>query len=392
MIRCIVNDIVKISGLAPMWRYFAIVCMVFQTVVVGAFAQKPQVKFRARGLFDLGYFSSDEYKDKAYVAIDDLRLGAKVTQGRLEFKMDVGIVAKQISVKDMIIEYRFPDSRLTFGNAYEPFSMDAMISSMDFRFASSSSAVQAVAAGRRLGFTYHICRPKYYGAVGVYSDNNLNDLFDNSKYSTALASTTRHAYRNMQGEDFLIQASGAFSVRTLDQSPGKSNVDIISAGFSPVWGKDIVWLRVENAKLNLKSNLEFLAYHKRFMVQAEILGAYIIRKYDLPNYMVWGGYVQMSVLLNRAGRYGYDQELAIMTRPSKGSMELTSRIDHLDANHPRSGLMGGKHTDISLGFNYFFHQNVSAKINVNYSLTDQYVNSVFIPNTWMSTVRLQFYF
>ena len=62
------------------------------------------------------------------------------------------------------------------GNAYEPFSMDMLISTVDMRFNQSATSVLAFTNSRKLGATIHYYLPSLYLATGVYTHNDINKI------------------------------------------------------------------------------------------------------------------------------------------------------------------------------------------------------------------------
>lgn len=356
------------------------------------------VKFRSRGIFDLGYVSNAPDSKRLYPYVSDLRVGFKAQYDRWSMRMDIGLSGTSVGVRDAIFTYDFSGGNsITFGNAFEPFSMDLIAASVDLRFNSSASVSQVIANGRRLGVTYYIRQGDYFGAVGLYTDNNFNDLFVPSKTSSAVALTTRQLYRSQNKlNGNLIQVGGAVSFRTIDDNANYANagmVDIASYGVSYITGRNIIYAKIDNSKYNLKANIELLSMINRFMIQAEFQGMDVMRDNDAKDYYAYGGYVQLSYLLGKSAKYGYDAEVAVASRPSAKSFELSARVDYVNANDSKAKVWGGEHTDVSLGVNYFFNRNFAAKFNVNYTVVgDGYSKESQGKNFVSSFLRLQYVF
>ena len=89
-----------------------------------------QVKFRSRALLDATVSGYGKEKAQGYYRIEDFRAGFKATYGRFEIKADVGIGDRKLVFKDLVLGYRFKNGVLSFGNSYEPFSMDIRLTSV----------------------------------------------------------------------------------------------------------------------------------------------------------------------------------------------------------------------------------------------------------------------
>ncbi|MGL5684147.1 MAG: porin [Marinifilaceae bacterium] len=349
------------------------------------FNEPMNVKFRSRVLLDLGYTEAQGYEGRLYPMVSDLRLGVKVQQQCWAFKIDVGLAGSDISIKDLTFDYLMPQSTLTLGNAYEPFSMDMITSSVDMRFNTSASISQTIAGGRRMGLTYHVHPRSYYGAIGVYTENGIGKLFEPQGSSSGVAVTTRHAYRYRGYDGGLVQVGGACSFRTTDNA--KRSMGISSTGFSSMTGLALVDATVDSARYVIKSCAEVLVMQGRVMVQGEYLRMEVMRDGGVGKYVAQGGYGQLSLLLGKSV-YGYDNALAVPVRPGAGGVEIVGRVDYVDANY---GMWrGGSCTDLSLGLNYFFHKHFAVKLNVNYTLLGGGGGMEEMGDFVTSVVRFQF--
>lgn len=351
--------------------------------------QRVDVKFRSRGLFDLGYTKINDGDFRLYPYIADLRLGAKVLHNEWYFKVDVGVSGSKISIKDLLFNYDFKNSSLMIGNGYEPFNVDMTTSSVDLSFNESASSAQALAInGRRFGLTYYMRPKNYFGAIGIYTDNSINALFEPKTSSSAIAITTRHVYRRHKGDN-LFQVGGAVSLRSVDNSEKYAEAGIVklsSYGNSSLYSESIVSAKIENSNAVLKNNVEIISTINRWKIQAELTGMYVFRKSDFINYKAYGGYLQVSYLFGKSA-YGYDSELALPAGPKKG-VEIAARLDYVNTNDEKCKIYGGEHTDFSLGVNYYINKWFAAKLNVNYTVAGTNLSS----NRFLSLLRLQYSF
>ncbi len=349
--------------------------------------EQASVKFRTRTLFDIGRSSLDKYDSRVYPYFSDLRLGTKVSMGSSSFKMDVGISGSKVSIKDMIFNFEMKDSYISVGNSYEPFSIDMITSSVDLRFNNSANSSQAISTGRTMGVTYYLYPGDYFGAIGVYSDNSVSDFFSPANTSSAIAVTTRQLYRKYRDNN-LLQFGGAFSYRTPNTDSNVEPYRVISLaaeGNDGINEEAIIAASIDNVKSHFKTNIELLTVVNDFMAQAEFLHSNISRLDGYNSYRAYGGYIQLSYLFGK-GSYGYDYQLAVPTRPTANSYELTTRVDYLNANSEESKIYGGELTSYSIGVNYFLTKSFAVKFNANYIQSHGNSGS----NHFTTLLRLQF--
>lgn len=356
---------------------------------------KIKVSFRSRGLLDATLSDYDSGKYKSYYRVEDFRVGFKATYDQFEIKVDVGLGGGKVAIKDFFVNYAFKNSTLSVGNAYEPFSMDMLISTYDMRFNQSASTVLAMTSSRRLGITYHLHTPKLYYAIGAYSDNDINKL-GSSELKQAYAATTRLVYRPVRETEQLVHIGGALSLRTPDSEEKNTasyrSTSISSCGVTSMFGENLLSAEVTESRLQVKSLIELLVYHRKFLFQTEYMRSDVRRHSALPTYSGQGAYLQMCYLL-RGKTYGYDEAYAIPTRPvDKGAVELAFRLNHTDLNDAKSAIYGGRHTDLSLGVNYYFNPYLSVKLNGSYTFTDKHCNSYYQKDFFLMQTRLQYIF
>ena len=102
--------------------------------------QKAKIKFRSRALLDGAVPALPGENAKAYFRVEDLRLGANITYDKISATADVGFSGGEIAVKDIIFNYSFKNFVISAGNAFEPFSLEMLMSSADMMFNQSASS------------------------------------------------------------------------------------------------------------------------------------------------------------------------------------------------------------------------------------------------------------
>lgn len=362
---------------------------------VGWAQEKIKVGFRSRGLFDVAVSDYEDGKMKSYYRVEDFRVGFKATYEQFELKVDVGLGGGKVAIKDFLVNYAFKNSTLSLGNAYEPFSMDMLISTYDMRFNQSASTVLAMTSSRRMGVTYHLHSPLFYFAAGVYSDNDINKL-GNDELKQAYAATTRLVYRPVMNADKLVHVGGALSLRSTDSevknTASYQSTSIGSCGVTSMFGQNIVAAEVADSKTQLKSLVECLIYYRKFLFQTEYMRTDVRRNNGLNTYSGQGAYLQMCYLL-RGNTYGYDEAYAIPTRPvDQGALELAFRFNYTDLNDSKSAAYGGSHKDLSVGLNYYFNPYLSVKLNGSYTFVGDHCQPFYKKDFFLMQTRLQYLF
>lgn len=361
-----------------------------------AFAQENiKLQFRSVGLFDATLSGYNASQVKGFYRIEALRVGFKALYDQFELKADIGFNDGKVGIKDFYVNYRTGNSVITFGNAYEPFSMDMLISTFDLRFHQSASTVLAMTTGRRLGLTYHLQKDLIYFATGVYTDNDINKL--GSDLKQAYASTSRLVVRPvMDGKNSLVHIGGGLSVRTPDSNKENTGtyrtITLNSCGVTSMFGKDILQAKVEQSKIQLKSIVELLVYHRRMLFQAEYMRSDIHRYNQMPTYSTQGGYTHIGYLL-KGKSYGYNRDFAIPARPAdKGAIELMFRYNHTNLNDRDASISGGKQNDFSLGINYYANKYMGVKLNGSYTVVGKDCQSFYTDNFFLMQLRLEYIF
>lgn len=344
--------------------------------------------FRSRAMMDVSFSGYGTDNVQGYYRLEDFRIGYKARYRGLEMKADIGYGGGKVAVKDLLVNCHLGNSVISAGNAYEPFSMDMLTSTVDMRFHQSASSVLAFADSRKLGITYHCHMPFMYFAIGGYTDNDINKIGENQRDSYVL--TSRIVWRKKTATDRLFHLGGAFSFRTRECS-GKS-AELSSAGISSLLGKDVLYAEMDDAGMEFKGLLEMLYTDRSFILQAE----YFIDSFErtgLDRYSIFhGGYIQAGFLVYGSG-FGYDDVYAIPSRPeSSRSLELVARINYTDMNDISSGVYGGEESDYSIGLNFYFNRYLAAKLNIGALVPHGNCNPFYDRALFLAQLRLQYVF
>ena len=308
--------------------------------------QKAKIKFRSRALLDGAVSALPGENAKAYFRVEDLRLGANITYDKISATADVGFSGGEIAVKDIIFNYSFKNFVISAGNAFEPFSLEMLMSSADMMFNYSASSAMAFGDSRKLGITGHFHNDNWYAATGVYTHNDINNFWNGGQKNSVI-STSRLVWRTRFGQYGLVHAGGAFSFRSADLSGDKNVTRTLSSAGVSAMLPTMLSAGITNAAEEFKWAVEFLLHSSRFMVQAEYYFDRFNRTQGGQFFFSHGGYAQAGFLLIGKG-YVYDDVFGIPCRPSSDrALELALRVDYTDLNDNAAAVSGGEETSSS---------------------------------------------
>lgn len=372
-----------VLGLASVFFLFGVMTLQAQ--------EQLKIKFRSRALLDAAVSGYGKENVQGYYRLEDFRVGFKATYGRFEAKADVGLGGGKVAIKDLLVNYHFKNSVLSFGNAYEPFSMDMLISTADLRFHQSAASVLAFTDGRKLGATYHFYNDAWYLATGVYTHNDINKIGSGQK--NAFVSTSRAVWRRKKGEHRLIHLGGAFSFRTRQVNAEEAPVGSVdSEGITSMFPAPLLEAEIPDMGTEVKGVIEALYTAPRWMVQAEYYFDRLNRTGGNRAYRPHGGYIQGGFLLQGRG-FSYDAMYGIPSRPvTPQAIELVARLNYTDMNDGKAGIYGGEETDLSVGVNWYLNSYFGVKLNGSYVWVGEHCNAFYRKDFFLAQLRLQYIF
>lgn len=346
-------------------------------------------KFRSRALLDASVASFQGQKYQGYYRLEDFRLGFKAGYRNMEMKADIGLGGGKLAIKDLVLQAAWGHHIVTLGNAYDPFSMDMLISTADLRFHQPATSVLAFTDSRKLGITWHYQMSSFYVASGIYTYNDLNKIGVNQRNS--FVSTSRAVWRRKLALGSLLHLGGAFSFRTAPVNQDMFCKEVSAVGVTAMFPEPLLHASFTDAGKEYKGVLEALIFGRRYLVQGE----YYLNRYQLQGhkkYRPHGGYLQASYLL--MGRnFLYDTTFAVPGRPvSDQALELTVRFNYADLNDDAAAVWGGAEKDFSMGLNFYLNAYVGFKISGSYVWLGKHCAKAYQKNYFIPQVRVQYIF
>ena len=115
-------------------KILACIVMLAASFSVALAGDSLKIKFRSRALLDATVTDYGKEDVQGYYRLEDFRVGFKANYGQFELKADIGFGGGKVAIKDLLFNYHMKNCVVAVGNAYEPFSMDMLISTVDMRF------------------------------------------------------------------------------------------------------------------------------------------------------------------------------------------------------------------------------------------------------------------
>lgn len=348
-----------------------------------------KVKFRSRALLDAAITSFQEQQTQGYYKLEDFRVGFKAEYKNLDVKADIGLGGGKVAIKDMLCQTSWGSHTLVLGNAYEPFSLDMLISTADLRFHQSATSVLAFTDSRKLGMTWHYHVPSFYIASGIYTYNDINKIGENQRNS--FVSTSRFVWRRQNTCEHLVHFGGAFSFRTAPVNQNNYSKELSADGVTSMFPDPLLSAIINAPGTEYKGVVEALITGPRYLLQGE----YYMNRYQIngqKSYRPHGGYVQTVYLLLGRG-FLYDADYAIPSRPASArALELAVRFNYTNLNDRRVSILGGEEKDLSVGLNFYLNKWFGFKISGSYVWVGKNCHESYRGNYFVPQARVQYIF
>lgn len=347
----------------------------FQGIQAQAFVKSADNAFEwrmiGRVLFDGGVFQSDSAELGNGVAIGDLRLGTLLRfLGNWQARIELGYADSKVSLKDIYVAYRQGAHTWKAGHYFEPFAIDNRLATTDYRLMTMSVTNKAFGDIRKLGISYIYDIHPVTGAIGIFSDGDINN---DKSLDEGYTCVGKIAGRPLYDEEKLVHIGLSARFSAHDKSERKEWVYKAGAPTN-VLNKNVnrfISATVTDMINQWRGGIDVIAFYRGAYLQSEYLVAHINR-IGPKNYTGKGGYVQLGYLLLGNRHYKYNRIQGWVNNPDAKNMEILFRYNVTDMNDRGSGIMGGKEEDLSAGVNYFMNKYVAVRLNYTHVFTDRY--------------------
>ena len=298
-------------------------------------------------------------------------------------EVDVDYGENVLDLRDAFVQFNVPNENLSFkaGNFKEPYGLDELISSRLLTFMERSSASNAIALGRRVGFSANYWQDYGQVTVGLFGHEvgtRIDKGTEDEGYSTNLRVTA--APINKHGLNLHIGGAASYKTPDAAMDVPLNSLEVKSRTETYVFDPKLLHTgAIADINYWTRYSGELMGIYGPFYLQAEYMGMSIKRWYGRPTVNLGGGYGLLSWMVTGETRAYYvdEGESGPIEPPahSWGALELAVRYSICDLNDLGANITGGKSNILTLGINYYPVQTI--KMMVNYALVylDQYADS-----------------
>jgi phosphate-selective porin OprO and OprP len=298
-------------------------------------------------------------------------------------EVDVDYGEAVLDLRDAFLAYNVPNQNLSLkiGNFKEPFGLDELISSRLLTFMERSSVSNAIALGRRLGFSANYFQDYGQVTVGVFG-HEVGTRIDKGTADEGYSTNVRLTLAPINEHGKNLHIGGAFSYKTPDAATGAplNSAEIKSRTETYVFDPKLLHTgTIADINYYNRFSAELMGVWGPFYLQSEYLGTKVIRWYGKPTITLGGAYALLSCMVTGETReYFVDEgESGPIESPkhSWGALEVAARYSMCNLNDAPAGINGGKSNILTLGVNYYPAQTIKFMLNYAIVKLDQYATS-----------------
>ena len=282
------------------------------------------------------------------VALPDVRMGAKVSYGHWQAKIDVGYGYQKLGFKDVYIQYNFnPANFLRAGYFVHQF-------------------------GRNIGIMYVHDKDAFFTGVSAIVDGSSMSKPANEQGKVSAGALTRLVYRPLRTEGRVAQVGLSLWYQTAlhhlaDDGTVTEGYFDYSANFPSRVNKiGMLSANVSDAKGVFKLSPEIVFAYNRIAIEGQYYYMNIARRNGLENYRAQGVYGLLRGILIGSD-YGYSHGDAGLATPAPKSLEMIVGYNYTDASCHKAGVFGGRSNDYSVTLNYYINKYMLARLRYSYT-------------------------
>lgn len=308
------------------------------------------------------------------VALPDIRMGAKVSYGHWQAKIDVGYGYQKLGFKDVYIQYNInPNNYLRGGYFVHQFGLNAATSSsMKPAMESATTDDFFKATGRNVGVEFVHDKDQFFTGVSAIIDGTSMSKPANEQGKVSVGGVTRLVWRPLREEGSIAQVG--MSLWYQSALHGLAENGSVTEGYFnysanfPTRVDKIGMLNahIGDAKGVFKLSPEVVAAYGRVAIEGQYYYMNIARRNNLESYRAQGAYgLFRSLLIGSA--YGYSHGDAGLATPAPKSLELIVGYNYTDASCHKAGIYGGRTNDYSVTLNYYINKYILARLRYSYT-------------------------
>jgi phosphate-selective porin OprO and OprP len=298
-------------------------------------------------------------------------------------EIDFDISEAVLDMRDAFIQYNSPDINLSVkaGNFKEPFGMEELNSSRLLTLMERSAISNALALGRRVGIAASYYTDYGQATVGVFG-HETGTKIDKGTRDEGYSTNARLTFAPINHHGSNIHLGTAASFKTPDAVPdlAANTIEIKARTETDVFDPKLLHTGdISDVNYFTRISGELLVVQGPLYLQAEYLGAKVVRWYGKAPVRLGGAYATLAWLITGESRqYFVDEgEIGPIDRPNNswGALELAARYSICDLNDTDAGVHGGKSNILMLGVNYYPNPSIKLMLNYGKVALDQFATS-----------------
>lgn len=331
-----------------------------------------------------------EFRFSNGISVRRARFGIKATLYDKWFaELDIDFAYNEVELKDVFLGYRFNDHwSVKVGQFKEPMSMERLTSSRYLNFPERPMAVDAFAAGRRLGAAFTGWGNRWWVSAGVFG--RKIDLIQKEKNrgDDGWSVTGRVAVSPLNNGDMTLHIGAYGTFRKPDMSGTADRVtEFRCFPEGRVDRRRYVRAEIENVRHYGTAGVEFGFRWNKALLKGEYIYTRLARygydgkeRANIPDCDFNGWYAAASyIILGEQRRYAPDDaEFGPMNIARKGgNLEIAARVGYLNLNDfhsPKAAVTGGSAYAYSAALNWYPVSNIALGLSYTFLNHDKYAD------------------
>lgn len=338
---------------------------------------KPKFKITPTGriLMDGALFASpqkSEFRDG--VGIPDVRLGAKMSYGKWNAKIDIGFAYGKIGLKDMFIGYDFsPEHQLKIGSFIHQYGLQSATSSSMKPTMEEPISNAVFNDSRQLGIQYEYSGDKFLATASAHVEPSATTVILTPQQFTkeGFGFRSRLVARPFCEEGKVVQVgfSAGFATPQRHGQPDTHDLFTFKSNFpTRITQVTAIDAEVEHSRNQFKFTPELLLNYTRFALESQYFFNRVSRKDHLHSWTGQGAYVTLrGLILGKS--YSYDKISGGLATPAPKNLEMVLDYNYTTLSDAAAGIYGGRLNDFSVTFNYYINKYIIARLHYSYTHT-----------------------
>ncbi len=354
----------------------ALLCAAATAYAEGGDEPKFSIKPTGRILLDGALYASPQkemFKDGA--AIPDVRLGAKMSYGKWDAKIDVGFAYGKVGLKDLYIGYNFNDKNLIrMGSFIHQYGLQSATSSSMKPTMEEPVSNAVFNDSRQLGVMFVHYGDKFLATASAHVEPSSTKVILAPTQFTqeGYGFRSRLVYRPVHSDGKTVQVGFSGGFASPQRRIDADGVDVHDGfQFKSNFPTRVTQVTALDAVVDHSMNLwkftpELLLSYDRVALETQYFFQQVNRRQNLPHYRTQGAYATLRGLI-LGDKYGYAMYDGGLATPKPKSLECVLSYNYTSLSDSSCGIFGGRMNDFSVTFNYYINKYMLARLHYSYT-------------------------